>query len=191
MPEEIGLTWNPKVSLVPTGTKSNKSNSNNSEMQKSVWKPETQLVDGLFVPPRDPRKFNRLLRKDLKDTTGKNWFDMPAPTVTPELKTELEILKLRSVIDPKRHLKKGSDKSNPKYFQVGTVIEGTSEFYSGRLTKKERKSTIADELLSDPSFKAYKKRKVKEIAELRRPHDVEKWKNKGRQTFKTAKQRRH
>lgn len=40
--------------------------------------------------------------------------------------------------------------------QVGTVIEPASEYFSGRLTKKERKPTLADELLSDRAFKAYK-----------------------------------
>lgn len=40
--------------------------------------------------------------------------------------------------------------------QVGTVIESTSEYYSSRLSKKERKSTLADELLHDDKLKAYR-----------------------------------
>lgn len=40
--------------------------------------------------------------------------------------------------------------------QVGTVIESSTEFYSGRLTKKERKATLADELLSDETLKNYR-----------------------------------
>ncbi|KAJ1698805.1 hypothetical protein LUZ63_007317 [Rhynchospora breviuscula] len=187
---EIGLTWNPKISFAQLESK--ETTVSTSKMQESVWKPETQLVDGLFVPPRDPRKLNKLLRKNVKDTTGKSWFDMPAPTITPELKADLEILKLRSVIDPKQHFKKaaGNSKALPKYFQVGTVIEPVSEYFSGRLTKKERKPTLADELLSDPAFKAYKKRKIGEIAESRRPRNVEKWKIKGHETFKSAKEKR-
>ncbi|XP_078159501.1 rRNA-processing protein fcf2-like [Carex rostrata] len=186
---EIGLTWCPKISFTQNGSKKTAST---LKIQDSVWKPETQLVDGLFVPPRDPQKLNKLLRKNAKDTSGKSWFDMPAPTITPELKADLEILRLRSVIDPKQHFKKavGNSKTLPKYFQVGTVIEPASEYFSGRLTKKERKPTLADELLSDPTFKAYKKRKIVEIHESRRPRDVEKWKIKGRQTLKRAKQRR-
>jgi len=39
---------------------------------------------------------------------------------------------------------------------MGTVIELASEFFSGRLTKKERKTTLADELLTDQSFKTYR-----------------------------------
>lgn len=40
--------------------------------------------------------------------------------------------------------------------QVGTVVESATDFYSGRLTKKERKATIADELLYDQTFRAYR-----------------------------------
>jgi hypothetical protein len=43
--------------------------------------------------------------------------------------------------------------------QVGTVIESASEFYTGRLTKKERKATIADELLSDINLAQYRYRR--------------------------------
>ncbi|RWW61347.1 hypothetical protein BHE74_00031590, partial [Ensete ventricosum] len=64
--------------------------------------------------------------------TGYDLFDMPALTITPEIKKDLEILK------------------------VGTVIEPASEFFSGRLTKKERKTTLADELLHDDALKAYR-----------------------------------
>jgi len=36
------------------------------------------------------------------------------------------------------------------------VIESASEFFTGRLTKKERKATLADELLSDRSLAQYR-----------------------------------
>ncbi|CAO2040810.1 unnamed protein product [Urochloa humidicola] len=159
--------------------------------QGSLWKPPSELVDGMFVPPRDPRKVNKLTRKSIKDTTGKGWFDMPAPSITPELKKDLEILQLRHVMDPKRHFKRsGKSKALPKYFQVGTVVEPASEFYSGRLTKRERKTTLVDELLSDQSLKNYRMRKVREIQESRTPGGNQKWKNKGKQTLKRAKDRR-
>lgn len=40
-------------------------------------------------------------------------------------------------------------KKLPKYFQVGTVIEGAGEYYSSRLTNKERAATLVDQLLKD------------------------------------------
>ncbi|KAG8072250.1 hypothetical protein GUJ93_ZPchr0006g45182 [Zizania palustris] len=154
----IGLSWAPKLPSLPTtsgGTKGSGPIPRSS--QESLYKPGSQLVDGLFVPPRDPRKANKLARKNVKDTTGKGWFDMPAPTITPELKKDLEILQLRHVMDPKRHFKRsGKSKALPKYFQVGTVIEPASEFFSSRLTKRERKTTLVDELLSDQQLKNYR-----------------------------------
>ncbi|ONK62586.1 uncharacterized protein A4U43_C07F5650 [Asparagus officinalis] len=186
----IGLSWAPKLPPLTSGTTKSSEKAQSSQ-HGSVWKSEDQLVDGLFVPPRDPRKLNKLMKKNVKDTTGKSWFDMPAPTITPELKKDLEILKLRNAIDPKKHFKKGDkSKALPKYFQMGTVVEPVSEFFSGRLTKKERKGTLADELLSDQTLKSYRKRKVQEIENKNRPGGVEKWKNKGHQTWKRAKQRR-
>ncbi|XAR52552.1 hypothetical protein NMG60_11020690 [Bertholletia excelsa] len=189
----IGLSWEPKLPPLSTGTKNVCDKPPTSSTSSVLYKPNTELIDGLYVPPNDPKKLNKFLRKQVKDTTGKNWFDMPAPTITPELKKDLQLLKLRSVIDPKRHYKKGDSKLKtlPKYFQVGTVIESASEFFTGRLTKKERKATIADELLSDHAMGDYRKRKVREIEEENRPGGVDKWKIKGKQSRKRAKQRRH
>ncbi|KAJ4840723.1 hypothetical protein Tsubulata_044245 [Turnera subulata] len=193
----IGLSWEPKLpALLSSATSSSSKNSGKSpdEPQSSgLWRPNSELVDGLFVAPNDPAKLSKILRKQVKDSTGKNWFDMLAPTMTPELKKELQLLKLRGAMDPKRHYKRADSKSKqlPKYFQVGTVVESATEFYSGRLTKKERKATLADELLSDPNLQAYRKRKVREIEEKHRPGGNEKWKIKGRQSWKRAKERRH
>ncbi|KAM3236196.1 hypothetical protein BC332_13985 [Capsicum chinense] len=193
MPENkpvIGLSWEPKIPQLSIGTKKS---SNELPGTSAVYKPSSELIDGLFVPPNDPKKVNKLIRKQVKDSAGKNWFDMPAPTITPELKTDLQLLKLRDAMDPKRHYKKSGSKSKtlPKYFQVGTIIEPASEYYSGRLTKKERKATLTEELLSDRKLGEYRKRKVREIEERNRPGGVDKWKNRGPQSRKRAKQRRH
>ncbi|CEG69195.1 Putative rRNA-processing protein FCF2 [Rhizopus microsporus] len=103
-------------------------------------------------------------QQEREKTTGKDWFDMPRPEITPELKRELQILKMRHVLDRKRHYKKMGKKEDPKYFQVGTIIEGPTEFYSARLTKKERKQTIIDELLANEEQKQYYKRKYSEVS---------------------------
>jgi Fcf2 pre-rRNA processing len=46
---------------------------------------------------------------------------------------------------------------------VGTVVEGPSEYFSSRLSKKERKQTIVEEILGDKTLKDYSKRKYSEI----------------------------
>lgn len=50
-----------------------------------------------------------------------------------------------------------------KVLHVGTVIEGPSEYFSSRLSNKERKRTIVEEILGDKSLKDYSKRKFSEI----------------------------
>lgn len=146
----------------------------------SLWKREKEngLVDGLFVPPVDLRKQTKLRRKNVKETAGSKWFDMPAASMTPELKREMQLLKLRGVLDPKRHYKANDSKGIPKFFQVGTVVEGAADFYSGRLTKKERKLTFADELLTDSSLQTYRKRKYLQIQEQKEAGGKKFWKKK-------------
>ncbi|VFQ81370.1 unnamed protein product [Cuscuta campestris] len=191
----IGLTWEPKLPGLPVPADKHKLHHSKppETTSSALYMPRSELVDGLFVPPIDPKKLRILRRKEVKDTTGKNWFDMPAPTITPELKHDLEILKMRDALDPKKHYKKGASKSKalPKYFQVGVVIEPASEFYSSRLTKKERKATLADELVSDAHLAEYRKRKVREIEAQRRPHVVAKWKHKANQSGRRTKPKRH
>ena len=38
-------------------------------------------------------------------------------------------------------------------FQMGHVVEGAADFYSGRIPKKQRKATLVDELLADADFR--------------------------------------
>ncbi|XP_019461697.1 PREDICTED: rRNA-processing protein fcf2-like [Lupinus angustifolius] len=190
----IGLSWRPNLPIASSSKAEDGSHAKSrTEVSTStLWKPNSQLVDGLFVPPSDPRKLNKLLRKQVKDTAGNSWFNMPAQTITPELQKDLKLLKLRGAIDPKRHYKKGDSKSKtlPKYFQMGTVVDSPLDYFSGRLTKKERKATLAEELLSDQNLAAYRKRKVREIEEKNQPSGNEKWKIKGKNTRKRAKERR-
>lgn len=50
--------------------------------------------------------------------------------------------------------------------QIGTVVEGAADFYSGRIVKSKRRKTLVDELLADAEFKNYQKKKYKEIMNL-------------------------
>lgn len=89
--------------------------------------------------------------QEKKATSGPDWFNLPRTDVTPELQRDLQILRMRSVLDPKRHYKKdnGSKKSLiPQFSQVGTVIEGPTEFSSGRIPNKQRKKTFVEEVLA-------------------------------------------
>ena len=41
------------------------------------------------------------------------------------------MLRLRGAFDPKRFYKSIDNSKFPKYFQMGTVVEGPTDFYSG------------------------------------------------------------
>lgn len=83
-----------------------------------------------------------------KTTAGSDWFDLPKTELTMELGRDLKLLRMRSVLDPKRHYKKENGNSGlPEFSQVATVIEGPTEFFSARITKKERKRTFVGEAL--------------------------------------------
>lgn len=47
--------------------------------------------------------------------------------------------------------------------QVGKVVDTPVDYYSSRITKKERKRTIVEELLADAEFQKNNKKKYKEI----------------------------
>ncbi|KAI9284549.1 Fcf2 pre-rRNA processing-domain-containing protein [Umbelopsis sp. AD052] len=120
-------------------------------------------------------------QKEKEATAGKGWFDMPKTEITPEIKRDLQVIRLRNVLDRKRHYKK-SDSKDPTYFQVGTVIEGPTEFFSSRLTKRERKQTIVDELLADDEARGYYKRRFLDVQSRTQ--------NGGKKHFKKVKGKR-
>jgi hypothetical protein len=89
---------------------------------------------------------------------------MPKTDLTPELRRDLQLLKMRNVLDPKRHYKKDNSKNDvPAFSQVGTIIEGATEFYSSRLTKKERKQTMLEEVIAQEQNSGRFQRKYEDI----------------------------
>lgn len=50
-------------------------------------------------------KITLIFQKESEKTKGPGWFNMKAPELTEEAKRDLEVLQMRSVLDPKRHYK--------------------------------------------------------------------------------------
>ncbi|KAL0931590.1 rRNA-processing protein fcf2 [Colletotrichum truncatum] len=110
-------------------------------------KGQPKVKDQKGLTLRDPRP----TEEKTIENAGPGWFGIPKTDPNdPQLKRDLQILHMRgTAIDPKRHYKKESLKAKvPRYAHVGRVVEGPTEFYSARLTRKERKQTLVDELLS-------------------------------------------
>lgn len=76
---------------------------------------------------------------------------------------------MRNVLDPKRHYKKDNSKAQvPEFSQVGTMIEGPTEFYSARLQNRERKRTLVEEVLTGERAGGRFKHQYNEIQERKR-----------------------
>ncbi|KAH6849714.1 Fcf2 pre-rRNA processing-domain-containing protein [Chaetomium sp. MPI-CAGE-AT-0009] len=108
-------------------------------------------------------------KKGPKDTLGADWFNLPRTNLTPELKRDLQALRMRDVAAMgKQFFKKDSRKDLiPEYSQVGTIIAGATDGVNNRLTRKERKRTIVEEILSSENVGKLKS-KYQDIQERKR-----------------------
>jgi seryl-tRNA synthetase len=70
---------------------------------------------------------------------------------------------MRAVLDPKRMYKKEGRFKIPQYSQVGTIVEGPTDFFNSRLTNRERKRTLVDETLAAEAESGRFKRKYREL----------------------------
>lgn len=120
------------------------------------------VKDMKFRQISDPVAAKKAKKAERESNAGARWFNMPRPELTPSLRRDWQLLQMRSVLDPKRHYKKDTAPI-PKFFQTGTIVEGNTEFFSARVSKKDRKQTFADELLANDKAKDYYKRKFAEI----------------------------
>ena len=82
---------------------------------------------------------------------------------TPELRRDMRLLKLRGAYGPEAVYKTDDTSKLPKNFQIGTVVEGAQDFYAARLTRKERKRTLTEEVLADADIKAVRKKRFAKI----------------------------
>ncbi|CAL8268943.1 unnamed protein product [Arctogadus glacialis] len=132
-------------------------------MKNSVLGPEFEKQSA--APPYNEAKRSlKLKRKEERDkSTGDGWFNMKAPELTPELKADLKVIRMRGALDPKRFYKKNDRDGLPKFFQVATVMDSHVDFFHSRLPKKDRKRTMAEELMADSEFRRRNKKKYLEI----------------------------
>lgn len=113
---------------------------------------------GAFLPIR-------IYKLEASKTKGDKWFNMPATELTEEVQRDLEVIQMRSVLDPKHFYKKNDLKALPKYFQVGKVLPNPLDHYNERHERSSKKKTIVDELMADAQFQRFNKRKYTETVE--------------------------
>ncbi|KAF9454754.1 Fcf2-domain-containing protein [Macrolepiota fuliginosa MF-IS2] len=132
--------------------------------------PPELTIAGKLLTKREKRELK-------KQTAGPDWFDMPAPSEVdlPRLHREVEALRLRNQLDPKRFYRKDEGegkgiKGLPKYFAVGQIVATESPFSGSsaeNLPKSQRKRTLVDELVDDAEAKRYAKKKFNELQSAR------------------------
>ncbi|CAD5235333.1 unnamed protein product [Bursaphelenchus xylophilus] len=115
------------------------------------------------IQKKSARQQKRERKAERESTKGKGWFNLPATELTEETKRDLELLQIRGSIDPTAHYRKNDLKVLPKYFQTGRVIDSHADFYSSRMTKKERKQTMVEELMDDYKTLQKNKKRYSEI----------------------------
>ncbi|KAI1247191.1 hypothetical protein MGN70_011078 [Eutypa lata] len=134
--------------------------------QPSASASETKSKEKLSVRIPEVRKGKN--EKTEKVDTGPAWYNLPKTDLTPELKRDLQILKMRDILDPKRFYRKDSSKAAvPEFSQVGVLVEGPTEWHSARMTKKERKRTLLDEVLETEDATRRFKSKYGQIQEVK------------------------
>lgn len=95
---------------------------------------------------------------------GAQWYNLPKTELTSTLKRDLQLIEMRNVLDPHRHYKKNTRRGKiPTFSQVGTVIEGPTEWYSGRINKKDRSKNFVEEEIRNEQVSGRFKRKYNEI----------------------------
>jgi len=197
--EEDFLQLEPKETKGNDGDDKNSSQSNDKKI-KGKHNELTHLLPGYTAPMRGiatfakpaPRKTKLAppsldstrnfktgfkYRAPLVNQADKRWFHMRG-TDPASVKMDLQLIKHRNYMDPKRFYKKADNLDNVPFVQRGTVIEGPTEYFSGRLTKKERKQTLVDELIATQSD--YAKRKYAQMQRDKQSKRPQKFKRKRR-----------
>jgi hypothetical protein len=97
-----------------------------------------------------------------------------------KVKQDVDLIRMRNYLDPKRFYK-NPDKIGT-VLHIGTVVEGPSEYKAGRLTNKQRKRSILEEVLNDPQLKNYNKKTFLKLQDQ---------KSKKRKVYKSKKNYKH
>jgi Fcf2 pre-rRNA processing. len=97
------------------------------------------------------RKPNPADIESSKSNAGSRWFNFQATPNSASLQADIAVIRNRNYLDPKKFYKSSDfNKKGSHLVQLGTVVEGSMEsVYSNRLTKKQRRSNVMEEVMSE------------------------------------------
>lgn len=104
-----------------------------------------------------------------ESSKGKEWFGLPATEMTDEVKNDLQVLQMRSALDPKHFYKKNDLKVLPKFFQVGKYEDSPLDYHREKHVKKSKSKSIVEDLLKDAEFSRRVKQKYKDSLMHKKP----------------------
>lgn len=111
-------------------------------------------------------------RRAAAASKGSKWYNMPKPEVDDETKKDLQLLKMRSLLDPSRPYRNQDLRKTPKFFHVGTVDESPSDFFSNRAPRRKRGLTLVDELMADANFQNIQRKRMAKVHKEHREKQV-------------------
>ncbi len=168
-----------------------------------VWKPEISLPSSRKQHEENEETFldkhgnayqtldTMSRKKKPEKNASKEWFNLPTQEISDDVKTELRVLRLRSAFDPKQFYKKFDETKFPSKFQFGRVVESSADFYSSRLTNKQRKRTMAEEIMSDPHLTHVRKKRYSALQQEKAGTSYFSRKTKNPRIKKKAKRSKH
>ena len=152
----------PAVSILDKNTNTTSFDPKKVKTPSSIAIQKAKGTSAARIPTSFSSSFQNKSKKQNDNTAGSGWFNMNPHAMTDSLKTDLAIIRNRNYLDPKKFYK-SSDSFEGKVLQVGTVIEGSAEFYSSRLAKRDRRQNLTEEVMADSNVSNYAKRKFYEV----------------------------
>ena len=124
----------------------------NETMKHAITK-RINLEHKRVAPPLSNRDIR--LQKSKPDNAGKLWFNMSKGELTPENKAHFLMTKYRHLLYREWKPPRSKETDIPKYFEIGKIIEGPTQYYSSRINKKDRKNSWIEEFMSNNDTKSW------------------------------------
>lgn len=102
--------------------------------------------------------------REKRESELKNWYGMKKQNPDKHEQNELSILRLRQYLEPGKFFRDDGLKKNPKYYQIGTVIE--QDTFLGKRkqsNRKENKGSLFDQIHTHDEALGFTKRKFLSI----------------------------
>ena len=115
---------------------------------------------------RDSNKTKKDAREKREKELDK-WYGMSKKDPEPEEQAELTILRLRKYLEPGKFVNSDGLQKNPKYYEMGTIIDHGFLGKRGPSRRAENTGTIFEELLARDESVGFTKKKFRQIQEER------------------------